>query len=271
MALSSMGADLAINELEAILRIGDLLAEAAGEFGEEVAVFAGGGFGVEVELGDLTGEQRAPLAIEGSDVAFGVADLTHDAEELGGRAFTSSGDVDLAMIVKETLESFGVAAAVGQIGAGHQKGEVLLLGVVAREVGVDALGDLTEESLEAGRRIELFGFAGIPERGIMGLLCALAGLLGPAAGGVGAVKVDFSLGDARFDVVKLGVEDAYLAEVTAFEALELGAELGKLRFTLGEPGANGSKLLAFVKEVDVVRSLLEDDFGWHAASREWSF
>jgi hypothetical protein len=82
--------------------------------------------------------------------------MAHDAEKLGGRAFTGYGGVDLAMIVKETLESFGVAAALGPIGAGHQQGEVLLLGVVARDIGVDALGNLAEEGLEAGRWIELW-------------------------------------------------------------------------------------------------------------------
>jgi hypothetical protein len=30
-------------------------------------------------------------------------------------------------------------------------------------------------------------------------------------------------------------------------------------------------LLAFVEEDGVVRSLLENDFGWHAASREGKF
>src|SRR5271156_4595416 len=98
----------------------------------------------------------------------------------------------------------------------------------------------------------------------MGLLRALAGLLGAAAGGVGVVEVDLALGDARFEVVERGVEDADLAEGTAFEALELGADLGKLGLALGERDADGSKLLALVEESGGVRGLLEDDFGWHA-------
>jgi hypothetical protein len=148
---------------------------------------------------------------------------------------------------------------------------VFLLSVVAREVGMDALGDLAKKSLEAGRWVKLFGFAGIAECNIMGLLRLLAGFLGSAAGGVGVVEVDFALGDARFDVVKLSVENADLAEITAFEGLELGADLGKLRFTLGEFAANGGKVLALVEESDVVRGWLEDDCGWHAASRKWNF
>ena len=70
--------------LEAAPGIGDLLAEARGELGEQVAVFAGGGFGVEVQLSDFAGEQRVPLGIEGGDVALGVLDLARDAEKLGG-------------------------------------------------------------------------------------------------------------------------------------------------------------------------------------------
>ena len=104
----------------------------------------------------------------------------------------------------------------------------------------------------------------------MGLLRLAAGLLGADAGGVGVVEVDFALGDAGFDVVELGVEDADLAEVTAFEGLELGAELGELGFALGERGADGGELLALVEEGEVVRGLLEDDFGWHADSRATS-
>ncbi len=266
-----MGADLAVDELEAALGVGDLLAEVGGEFGEEVAVLAGSGFGIEVELGDFAGEQRVPLGVEGGDVALGVVDLACDAKKLGGGAFAGDGGIDLAVIVEQTLEGFGVAAGVGLIGAGHQEGEVLLLGVVAGEVWVDALGDLAEEGLEAGWRVELFGFAGLAECGIVGLLCALPGLFRPAAGGVGVVEVDFALGDARFEVVELGVEDANLTDVTAFEGLELGADLGEFGFALGKRGADDGKLLALVEERVVVRGSLEDDFGWHAASRQGKF
>jgi hypothetical protein len=79
--------DLSVNELETIFCIGDLLAKAGGELGEEVAVFAGGGFGVEVQLGDFAGEQCVLLCIKGGDVALGVLDLAGDAEKFGGGAF----------------------------------------------------------------------------------------------------------------------------------------------------------------------------------------
>jgi hypothetical protein len=105
----------------------------------------------------------------------------------------------------------------------------------------------------------------------VGLLRTLAGLLGAAAGRFGVIEVDFALGDARFKFVELGVKDADLADVTAFECLELGAELGKLRFALGERGADGGKLLALVEKGGGVRGLVEDDFGWHADSREGKF
>jgi hypothetical protein len=266
-----MCADLAVYELEAAPGIGNLLAEVRGELGKKVAVFASGSFGVAMQLANLAAEQRVPLRIEGGDVALGVLDLARDAKKLSDSAFAGNRGVDLAMIVKETLQRFGVTTAVGLVGAGHQQGEVLLLGVVAREVGVDALGDVSEESLKAGRWIELFGFVRIPICGIMGLLRTLASLLGSSAGGVGIVEVDFAFGDPRFEIVEFCVEDADLTKVSAFEGLELGTDLGKLRFTLGERGPNSSKLLAFVEEGGVVRGLLEDDFGRHAASREGKF
>jgi hypothetical protein len=266
-----MSADLAVDKLEAEPSIGDLLAEAGNEFGEKVAVFAGSCFGVEVQLGDLSSEQRVPLGIERGDIALGVLYLARDAEKLGGGAFAGDGGVDFAVIVKQTLQGFGVATAVRLIGASHQQGEVLLLGVVAREVGVDALGDIAEECLEAGRWVELFGFAGIAKCGIVGFLRALTGFFGSAPGGVGVVEIDFALGDARFKVVEFGVEDADLAEVSTFEGLELRSDLGKLGFALGEHRTDAGKLLAFVEEDGVVRGLLENDFGWHAASREGKF
>jgi hypothetical protein len=262
-----MGANLAVDEPEAALGIGDLLAEAGCELGEEVAMFAGSGFGVELQLADFAAEQRVPLDVEGGDIALGVLDLASDAEKLGSGAFACDGGVDLAVIVKETLQGFGVAPAICLIGAGHQQGEMLLLCIIARKVGMDALGGVAEKGLEAGRWIELFDFTGIAERGIMGLLRALSGFLGVATSGVGVVEIDFALGNTRFEVVKFGVEYADLAEVTAFEDLELGTDLGKLRFALGECGANGGKLLALVEESGGVRGLLEDDFCWHAAYR----
>jgi hypothetical protein len=261
-----MSFDLAIDELEAAPGVGDLFAKAGCQLGEKVAVFEGGGFGVLMQLGDLAGEQCVLLSIEPGDVPLGVTNLARNTEKLSGDALACDGGVDLAVIVQETLEGFRVAAVVGLIGAGHQQGKVLLLGCVAREVGVDAPGDLAKESLEAGRWVELFGFTGIAECGIMGLLRALAGILSAAAGGVGVVEVHFALGDARFKIVELSVKEADLAEVTPFKGLELGAELGKLRFAFREPSTNSSKLLALVEEFEIVGSLLEDDFGWHAAS-----
>ncbi len=84
-----MRADLPVDELEAAPRIGDLLAQAGGKLGEQVAVFACGGFGVEVQLGDLAGKQRVPLGIQRGDVALRVLDLTRNAEKLSGSAFAA--------------------------------------------------------------------------------------------------------------------------------------------------------------------------------------
>jgi hypothetical protein len=266
-----MGADLAVDEVEAALGLGDLFAEAGGKFGKEVAVFAGCGFGVAVQLGYLAREQGVLLGIEGSDIALGVLHLARDAEKLGSGVFPGDSGVDLAMIVKKTLQSFGVSTTVGLIGAGHQQREVLLFDVVACEVGMDTLGDIAEEGLEAGRRVELFGFVGVTERSIVRLLRALTSLLGVATGRVGVVQVNLALGDARFEIIELRVEDADLAEIAALKGLELGAELGKLRFALREHGANAGKLLALVEEGGGIRRLLENDFGWHAASASRAF
>jgi hypothetical protein len=173
-----MGTDLAVDKLETPLRICDLLAKTRCELRQEVAVFAGRGFGVEVQLRDLARKERVPLGIESRDVAFGVLYLTRDAEKLCGSAFARDRGVDLAMIVKQTLQALGVAAAVGLIGACHQQGEVFLLCVIASEVGVNALSDIAEESFEAGRWIELFGLVRLAECGIMSLLRALTRLPG---------------------------------------------------------------------------------------------
>ncbi len=129
-----------------------------------------------------------PLGIEGGDVALGVLDLARDAENLGGGIFPGDRGVDFTVIVEETLQGFDVAATVGLIGAGHQQGKVFLLGIVAREVGMDALGDVAEEGLETRRWVELFGFAGLAECGIMGFLRSLASFVGSATGGVRVVE-----------------------------------------------------------------------------------
>jgi hypothetical protein len=44
--------------------------------------------------------------------------------------------------------------------------------------------------------------------------------------------------------------------------------LGELRFAFSQPCANGGELLPLVEQVEIVRGLLEDDFGWHAVSHE---
>lgn len=262
-----MGADLAVDKLEAALCIGDLLVKSCCEFGKQVAVFAGCRLGVEMQMSDVAGEQCVLLCGEGGDVALGVADLAANAKHLGGDAFSGDEGIDLTVIVEQALQGFSIATAVGLIGTGHQQGEVLLLGVIACEVRVDALGDVTEEGLQTGWRIELFRLAGLPKCGIVSLLRTLTSLLGAMACGVGVVESDFALSDACFKLIKFSVEDANLAKIPAFKALELSAKLGKLGFAFGKRGADSGKLLTLVEESGGVRGLLENDFDWHATSR----
>jgi hypothetical protein len=267
----AVSTDLAVDELEAVSGVGDLLADSGCQLGKKVAVFEGGGFGVAVQLGDFAGEQRVPLSFKRGDVALGVQDLTRDAEELSGDTFPFDGGADFAMIVKETLQGFAVAAAVGLVGAGHQQRKVSLLGGIAREVGMNAFGNIAKKCLKTRRRIELFRMVDITECGIMGLLRALARLRSPLPGGVGVVEVDFAFGDARLQIIELGIKNANLAEITALEGFELRADLGQLRFMLGQFGANGGKSLALIQQGDIVRTLLKNDLGWHAAFRDWNF
>ena len=107
----------------------------------------------------------------------------------------------------------------------------------------------------------------------MSLLRLPAGFFGPAASGVGVVEINFTLGDVRFDVVELGVQDADLTEVTAFERLELGAELGEAPISRSASRVRtaASCSAPVFEEGEIVRGLLEDDFGWHAASRGGKF
>jgi hypothetical protein len=114
-----MSADLAVDNLEAAAGVGDLFAEAGSQLSEQVAVFASGVFGFQVELGDFAVEQRMSLEIKPGDVTLGVLDLTRDAETLGGGVFVGNGPIDFEVIVKQTLQRFGITAAVGLIGAGH--------------------------------------------------------------------------------------------------------------------------------------------------------
>ena len=193
-----------------------------------------------------------------------MLDLAGEALQFGVVACVGEGGVDLEVIVEEALQGFGVAAAVGLVGARHEQGEVLLLGVVAGEVGMDAPGDLPEEGLEAGGWVEFFGGKLFVEGGFVGFLGALAGLLRAASGRVGVVEVDFALGDAGFEVVERDVKKTDLGEVAGFEGFELGAYLGEVRFALGEGGPESGESLPLLEEAGGVWGWLEDDFGWHA-------
>lgn len=259
-----MGGDLAVDEGEAALGVGDALAEAGGELRKEIAMIAGGGDGVAGEGGDLAPEQGVALGLEGGDVTAGVGDLAGEAEELGGGALAGGGGGEVVVIVEQALEGFGVAAGIGLVGAGHEEGEVLALGVVAGEVGMDALGEVAEEGFEGWRRIELGGLVGVGEGGLVGFAGSLAGGFGALAGVGGVVEIDLALGDAGLQVVELGVEDADVAEVAALKGSKLCAELGEVGFAVGEGGSKAGEVRALPGEGEVGRALLEDEVGWHA-------
>src|ERR1700743_287603 len=103
LALSSMRADLAVDEFKAASCVCNLLAKASSELGEKIGVLASGSFGIEVQLRDFASKQRGSLGIELCDIALGVLDLARNAEKLRGSAFASDGGVDLMVIVKQTL------------------------------------------------------------------------------------------------------------------------------------------------------------------------
>jgi hypothetical protein len=176
-----------------------------------------------VQLRDLAREQGAALRIEIGDIALGVADLPGDAEQLRCRSLVGDGGIDLLVIIQQTLECFGVAAPISLVGAGHQQSEMLLFGVVAGKVGMDAPGDLAKERLKARRGIGLFDFMGRGEGGIVSLLRLTAGLRSALARGVRVVQIHLAFGDASLQIVQLCVEHANLAEISVFKVLQLAA------------------------------------------------
>lgn len=261
-----MGADLPIDEVETAFGIGDLLAQADGELGEEIAVIACGGLGIAVQLADFAGEQGVALGVESGDVALGMTDLARNPVEFGGGVLAGEGGgVDLEVVAEQALERLVVAAAVGLVGTRHKQGEVPLLLGIAGEVGMNALGDVAEEGFEAGRRVELLGVVRFGKGGVASFVRALASCFGSLAGSVGVEEIDLPLGDAGCEVVELDVEDADQAEVAALKGFELSAQLGELRLTLGEGGASGGELRPCGKESGGVRGLLEDEIGGHVA------
>ena len=74
-----MRADLPVDKLEAPLRIGNLFAEAGRKLGQKIAVFERRGLRIEMQLGNLTGEQSLPFRIERRNIPLGVPYLPRDA------------------------------------------------------------------------------------------------------------------------------------------------------------------------------------------------
>lgn len=214
-----MRRDLAVDKLEAALSVGDLFAKAGSKLGEQIAMFERCGFGIDVQLSNFTRQQRVLLGIESSNVTLRVLDLASDAKKLRRCAFSSKGSVELAMIVEKALQCLDVAAFVGLIGAGHQQRKVLLLNGVTCKVGMDALGDIPKDRLEIRKRLKLFSFVVNGKCSIMAFLRAPAGFLGAAACGVGVIQIHLALDNACFDLIELGIKNADLAKVTAFEGL----------------------------------------------------
>ena len=69
------------------------------------------------------------------------------------------------------------------------------------------------------------------------------------------------MGYAVFPFVELDVEDADLADVAAFEAVELGAKVVEFGFAGGEGGAESGELGAAAEEFGVFRFVLAGDRG----------
>jgi hypothetical protein len=135
-------------------------------------------------------------------------------------------------------------------------GAVALVVGAAGAVGMDALGDGSEQGFEV--QDEALGF------GLMGFGFGIR--FGGDGFGLGWV-VEF--GDAVFPLVELEVEDADLADVAAFEAVELGAEVIEFGFADGQRGAKNGEFGAAAVELGFFRPGLAEDrggleaLGWH--------
>ncbi len=263
-----MRTDLAVDKLKAPPRIGDLLTQAGRKLGQQIAMFTSSGFGIPVQLSNLAGHQRMPFGIKRGNVALSMLYLPRDPQQLGSSALTGNGSINLPVIVQQTLQHLGVPPAVRLIGPSHQQREVPLLVIIPRKIWVYALGNIAEKRLKTRRRIKLLSLPGLPKRRIMGLLRLPPRLLSPPPRRVGVIQINLPLRNPRLQLVKLGIKNAHLPKITPFKSLKLRPNLRKLRLPLRQRRANGSKLLPLIKQGSVVRSLLEDDFGWHAASRE---
>ncbi len=230
---------------------------------KQVAMFTRSGLRIPVQLSNLAGHQRALLRIKRSDIALSMPYLPRDPQKLRRRTFPGNRSVDLPMIVQQTLQHLGIPAAISLIGPSHQQRKVPLLVIIPRKVRMYALGNIAKKRLEAGRRVELLSLPRLTERSIMGLLRLPPSLLGPPPRRVGVIQIDLPLRNARLQVIELSIENAHLPKITPLKSLKLRPNLGKLRLALRQRRANGSKLLPLIKQGSVVRSLLEDDLGWH--------
>ena len=193
----------------------------------------GGEFGAVAEVGHLGGGEGLELGVDGRDVLFGLGDFFGEALAVGGGGVVVAGVGRGVVAVEHALQEVGVGAEEGGVGLGHQVGAVELVVGVAGAVGMDALGDLAEEGFEVEG--EWVG-------------CGVLGWRGFGRDGLRRGWV-VELGDAVFPVVELDVEDADLADVAAFEAVELGAEVVEGGFAGGEGFAEGGELGAEAEEL----------------------
>ena len=234
-------------------------------------MFTRSGLCIAVQLSNLAGHQRALLSLKRGDVALSMPYLPRDPQKLRRRTFPGNRSINLAMIIQQPLQHLGIPTAIGQIRPSHQQRKVPLLVVIPRKVGMYALGNVSKKRLKAGRRIELLSLSRLPERSIMGLLRLPPRLLGSPPRRVGVVQIDLPLRNARLQVVQLGIKDAHLPKITPLKSLKLRPNLRELRLALSQRRPNSSKLLPLIKQGSVVRSLLEDDLGWHETPRKGNF
>ena len=165
---------------------------------------------------------------------------------LGGGVVVAGVGVGV-VAVEHALEEVCVAAVEGGVGLGHEVVAVELVVGTFGAVGVDALGYLAEEGFEVER-----GWIG----GRFGFRLGVGfESLGRRLGWIA------KFGDAVFPVIELNVEDTNLADVAAFEAVELGAEVVQVGLAGGESGAKAGELGAAAEEFGVFWFRLAGDRG----------
>ena len=202
------------------------------------------------QFGDFALPQRGSFLLDSRNASFSHAYLPNDPDQFGTDPLALHGVRAVLILIEYPLEGFSASPRLisARLASAIQSSAAIKIsGQSLAKVGMDALGNFTEQALEFGRWREVRTDYSPWASSYVWCACLPGLFLLCLVEAGGRIKLGQQLGDSRLPFIQFRVERTNLSMIATLNSGKLATTIDKFQFKLREGRADGRKFLALPK------------------------